>query len=71
MKTLHKFSDGYLQRCEKMSIEQRLDFIENYKLEMSDIPSPSKSISINVSEHLLTAFKQKAKLEGVAYQTQI
>ncbi len=71
MKTLQKFSDDYLQRCVKLSIEERMDFIENYKLATSDEASPLKSIRIKIPDYLLIAFKQKAKLEGIAYQTQI
>jgi predicted DNA binding CopG/RHH family protein len=71
MKNLQKFSDEYLQRCMKLSIEERMNFIENYKLAMSDEPSPLKSIRIKIPDYLHIAFKQKANLEGVAYQTQI
>ncbi len=71
MKTLQKFSDEYLQRCKKLSIEERLDFIENYKLAISDEPSPLRSIRIKIPDYLLIAFKQRANLEGVTYETKI
>ncbi len=71
MKALQKFSDEYLARCKDLSIEERLDFIENFRLMHSEIHAPSKLISLKVSEPLLNSFKQKAKLEGLAYQTQI
>jgi len=71
MRVLQKFSDEYLERCKELSIEERLDFVENFRLMHSEIHSPSKLISLKVPEHLLASFKQKAKLEGVAYQTQI
>ncbi|MCF6317894.1 MAG: hypothetical protein L3J83_01235 [Proteobacteria bacterium] len=71
MKALQKFSDEYLERCKGLSIEERLDFIENFRLMHSEIHSPSKLISLKVPEPLLNSFKQKAKLEGLAYQTQI
>lgn len=71
MKALHKFSDEYLERCKKLSIEERLEFIENYQRMHNDVSSQTKSISLRIQDPLLIAFKQKAKLEGVAYQTQI
>jgi predicted DNA binding CopG/RHH family protein len=71
MKALQKFSDEYLERCKDLSVEEKFDFIENFRLMHSEVHSPSKLISIKIPEHLLAAFKQKAKLEGIAYQTQI
>ena len=71
MKVLQKFSDEYLGRCKDLSIEEKLDYIENFRLMHSEIHAPSKLISLKVPEPLLNSFKQKAKLEGVAYQTQI
>ncbi len=71
MRALQTFSDEYLERCKELSVEEKFDFIENFRLMHSQVKSPSKLISIKIPEHLLEAFKQKAKLEGVAYQTQI
>jgi len=65
------FSDEYLARCQDISIEERLDFIENFRLMHAENPSPSKLISLKVAINLLEAFKYKPKLEGIAYQTQI
>jgi len=71
VKALQKFSDEYLQRCQDLSIEERLDFIENFRLMQAQIHSPSKLISMKVPINLLQAFKQKAQLENVAYQSKI
>jgi predicted DNA binding CopG/RHH family protein len=71
MKALQTFADEYLQRCKELSIEEKLDFIENFRLMHSELNSPSKLISLKVPEPLLHAFKQKAKLENIAYQTKI
>ena len=71
MKTIQIFSDEYLQRCQEICIEERLEFIENFRLLHSEQKSPSKLISMKVPENLLEAFKHKSKLTGVAYQTQI
>lgn len=70
-KALQTFSDEYLERCKDLSIEEKLEFIENFRLLHSETSSPSKLISLKVPENLLTAFKIKAKLNNVAYQTQI
>jgi predicted DNA binding CopG/RHH family protein len=71
MRALQTFSAEYLERCKDLSVEEKFDFIENFRLMHSQVKSPSKLISIKIPEHLLEAFKQKSKLEGVAYQTQI
>ena len=71
MKIVQIFSDEYLQRCQETSIEERLEFIENFRLMHSEQKSPSKLISMKVPENLLDAFKHKSKLSGIAYQTQI
>lgn len=71
MKALQTFSDEYLERCKDLSIEEKLDFIENFRLMHSELNAPSKLISLKVPEPLLNSFKQKTKLEGVAYQTKI
>jgi len=71
MRALQTFSDEYLQRCKDLSIEEKLDFIENFRLLHSEITSPSKLISIKVPEDLLNAFKIKSKLENTPYQSNI
>ena len=71
MRALQTFSDEYLERCKGMSVEEKFDFIESFRLMHAESKSPSKLISLKVPEHLLQTFKQKAQFEGVAYQTQI
>ena len=71
MKALQLFSEEYLQRCQDLTIEEKLDFIESFRLMHGEIKSPSKLISIKIPEPMLDAFKQKAKLSNIAYQTQI
>ena len=71
MRALQTFSDEYLERCKDLTIEEKLDFIENFRLLHSETPSPSKLISLKVPEDLLKAFKVKSKLNDIAYQTQI
>lgn len=71
MKALQLFSDEYLERCKDLSVEEILDFLEDFRLMHSDLNAPSKLISLKVPEPLLNSFKQKAKLENIAYQTKI
>jgi predicted DNA binding CopG/RHH family protein len=71
MKALQIFSDEYLQRCQDLTIEEKLDFIENFRLMHTELNSPSKLISIKIPVPMLAAFKQKANLSNIAYQTQI
>lgn len=71
MKALQKFSDEYLKRCKDLSLEEILEFLENFQLMNSELNAPSKLINLQIPEPLLNSFKQKAKLDGVAFQTQI
>jgi len=71
MKALQTFSDEYLERCKDISIEERLEFIENFSLMHAEKPKPSKLISLKVPINLLEAFKYKSKLFDTPYQTQI
>ena len=70
MKTVQYFSDEYLENCKKISLEERLQFLEDFRL-LQNNPGPSKLISIKIPEHLLMAFKNQCKIEGIKYQTQI
>ncbi|VAW38495.1 hypothetical protein MNBD_GAMMA01-1663 [hydrothermal vent metagenome] len=44
MKALQTFSDEYLQRCKGLTIEEKLDFIENFRLMYATIHPPSKAV---------------------------
>lgn len=65
------FSDEYLEHCQKMSSTEIAEFLENFRLTYGEQPKESKLISLKVPENLLEAFKTKAKMRGVKYQTQI
>lgn len=55
-----------------MKPEQILQFLEDFRnLYSYDKSQSTKLISIKVKENLLQAFKAKARLHGVPYQTQI
>ena len=71
MKPLQKFSDAYLQRCAAMSHEEIVRFLDDFRRIHGTQRSPSRLISIKVPEDLLAAFKAKARLHDVRYQTQI
>ncbi len=72
MKSVQYFSKEYLERCASMKPEQILQFLEDFRnLHSYDKSQSTKLISIKVKENLLQAFKAKAKLHGVPYQTQI
>jgi len=68
------FSQEYLARCAGISPDEIIDFLENYRnlfAEFAELPEKCHLISLKVEPSLLNAFKQKAQLEGVAYQTLI
>ncbi|MCW8873832.1 MAG: BrnA antitoxin family protein [Xanthomonadales bacterium] len=71
MKTVQYFSDDYLARCRDMSADQVLRFLDDFRRLHGTKPAPSKLISIKVPEDLLEAFKARARMAGMPYQTQI
>lgn len=72
MKAIQIFTDEYLKECRKMSADQKLKFLDDFRqLQFEQKNVKSKLISIKVPENLLEAFREKAKLESVPYQTQI
>lgn len=71
MKPVQKFSDEYLRRCAEMSHEEIVRFLDDFRRLHGTKRSRSRLISIKVPEDLLAAFKAKARLCDVRYQTQI
>jgi predicted DNA binding CopG/RHH family protein len=70
-KTIQYFTKEYLKRCKGMTPDQTIEFLENYRSLFSTIPEKSQLISLKIEPTLLKAFKRKAELEGIPYQTQI
>lgn len=70
-KALQIHSEESLERSRALSADEVALFLENFRLIHSANPSKSKLISIKIPESLLTAFRLKAELQGVKYQTQI
>lgn len=70
-KTIQYFTKEYLKRCEGMTPDQILEFLENYRMLFSTVPEKSQLISLKIEPSLLKAFKRRAELEGIPYQTQI
>ena len=71
MKAVQKFSDEYLDSCRDMTPDQIIRFLDDFRRLHGGSAGPSKLISIKVPEDLLAAFKAKATLAGMPYQTQI
>lgn len=70
-KPIQYFSEEYLEDCRKMSTEQILEFMESFRLLQACAPARTRTMSMRVPEPLLAAFKAKAGLRGVPYQTQV
>lgn len=69
---LQLFSDEYLAYSRKLSPEQVVEFLENFRrVAWAGRKTTSKLISLKVPEDLLSAFKTKAQLEGRSYQALI
>jgi len=65
------FSGDYLEQCRAMQPDDIIRYLEDFRRLHSRRPAPSKLISMKVPRDLLEAFKTKAKLAGIPYQTQI
>ena len=65
------FSDEYLARCRELSAMDIVRFLEDFRRIHGQGESRTRLISLKVPEPLLAAFKTKARLGGVRYQTQI
>jgi len=71
MRPVQLFTDEYLAQCRHMTPDQVIRFLEDFRRLQASQPSRSKLISLKVPEDLLEAFRTRAELEGVPYQTQI
>ena len=71
MRPLQKFSDEYLERCRERSHDEIVRFLDDFRKIHGNRRSKSQLISIKVPEDLLAAFKAKARLCNMPYQTQI
>jgi hypothetical protein len=65
------FSDEYLARCSEMSPREVAEFLDSFRLLHGPGRGTSRLISVKVPQVLLDAFRDKCRLEGVRYQTQI
>lgn len=71
-KALQIHSEESLARGKSLTPEQVVKFLEDFRLlHKSATQQKSKLISLKVPEPLLNAFKSKAKVMGLKYQTQI
>jgi predicted DNA binding CopG/RHH family protein len=70
-KGIQYFSEEYLKRCEGVTPDQIIEFLENYRLLFSRVREKNRLISLKIEPSLLKTFKRKAELEGISYQTQI
>jgi uncharacterized protein (DUF4415 family) len=72
VKTIQFFSDNYLAQCEQLSAEQIVKYLEDFRIVNRPLKKPvCKLISIKIETDLLQAFKTKAHLDGVPYQSRI
>ena len=71
MRNVQKFSDEYLEQCREMSHDDIVRFLDDFRRAHGNVRSESRLISMKVPEDLLAAFRAKARLCNVPYQTQI
>lgn len=70
-KTIQYFNPEYLEKCKAFSPGEIIEFLENYRELVYSTPEKCQPISLKIEPSLLNVFKQKAKLEGIPYQTKI
>lgn len=71
LKGVQFFSQEYLDQCAKMTPYQILEFLENYRLLVTTTAEKCQLISLKIEPSLLKAFKLRAQIENIPYQTLI
>ena len=71
MKALQTFTEEQLAYGRNMTPDQIVRFLEDFRTLHATRPAPGKLISMKVPTDLLAAFRAKAALTGIPYQTQI
>ncbi|PIR26894.1 MAG: hypothetical protein COV43_00070 [Deltaproteobacteria bacterium CG11_big_fil_rev_8_21_14_0_20_42_23] len=72
MRPVQYFTLEYLEYCKQLTIEQRLEFLESFRLLQGKKQSgKTKLISLRIDQDVLNAFKIKAQSNGVKYQSKI
>jgi predicted DNA binding CopG/RHH family protein len=71
MKAVQKLSDVYLERCQDMTADQIIQFLDDFRNLHSSKTASSKLISIKIPTHLLNTFKAKSAMANTPYQTKI
>ena len=70
-KALQYFTPNGLKHSSGATPDQIIEFLENYRMLVSTVPEKCQLISLKIKPSLLKAFKYKAALKGVPYQTLI
>ena len=71
MKALQLHSPETLAQGKKMTPEQIVRFLEDFRLIHGSGQQPSKLISLKVPVPLLNTFRHQCEQQGLKYQTQI
>jgi predicted DNA binding CopG/RHH family protein len=75
MKPVQYFTPEYLEQCRRMTPDQVIRFLEDFRMlhagRAGGSRSRSRLISLKVPEDLLELFKARARLAGRPYQTVI
>ena len=70
MRPVQRLSDDYLEQARRISPEETLEFLEDFRRLHGASPR-SRLISIKVPEPLLRAFRLSCRMHGVRYQTKV
>lgn len=69
-KPVQYFTDEYLENCKKLSTDQILRFLDDYR-KLQVAPGKLMQINLRVPTNVLKAFKARATREGISYQKKI
>jgi len=70
-KTIQYFTKENLIQSSKFTPDEIIEFLENYKILVTQTPEKCQLISLKIEPSLLNSFKKKANLMGFPYQTKI
>lgn len=70
-KPVQYLTKEYLERCSKLTPDQIIEFLENYRTLMWQAKENTETVDLHVEPSLLRAFMQKARENGLDYREQI
>jgi hypothetical protein len=71
MKAVQYFTDEYLEQSRKLTPDEVLRFLDDFRRMHAARDDPTRLISLKIPESLLRTFRARCQIENLRYQTQI